>query len=185
MQINRGLKVLVVILIVIIIILLFLFIQEKKASKDTQLGLQGVFGSYYLDTVREIRHLADVVSNETTIPPVPPSNKEGLAKMIALVQYSGKQLAPLVSKAEASKIDSILIVYRDLEYSLRHDEFSNFCYLSEDRDETVNGLEGYLYLLDILTIDHGTGEDFYQDVIASWSYDISDLDNRCSFKYGI
>lgn len=185
MESNRVLKFLVILLILVIIILLLLFIQEKQASNDTEKDLQGIFGSYYLDSVREIRHLADIVSNETTIPPESSYSREGLITSIALMKYSGKQLTPLVSKEEAGSIHSILIVFRDLEYSLRHNEFSNFCYLSEDRDETVNGLEGYLYLLDNLTIGHGTGEELYQNVITTWKYDVYDLDSRCSFKYGI
>lgn len=94
------------------------------------------------------------------------------------------QLRPLINKNESVKIELILKVFKDLEYSMRNNEFSNVCYLSEDKSKSAHNLEGYLFLLDHIATGNGTGLELYNSVLESWNYTLHDLEKNCRFEYG-
>ncbi|MFC6333859.1 hypothetical protein ACFP56_14625 [Paenibacillus septentrionalis] len=112
------------------------------------------------------------------------TNREQIVASVALVQSSGIQLRQLVSENELVKIELVLKVFKDLGYSMRNNEFRNFCYLSEDKSKSTHNLEGYIFLLDHIATGNGTGLELYNSVLESWNYTLHDLEKNCRFEYG-
>jgi len=164
------------------VVLLISLNHEKKVVKSTKNNLQEIFASNYYDTVLELEHLIEMDITETAIPQ---PNREQIVARVALVQSSGMQLRRLVNKNEIVKIELIVKVFKDLEYSMRNNEFSNVCYFSDDKSKSANNLEGYLFLLDNIANSSGTGLELYNKVLENWDYTLHDLEKNCRFEYGI